>query len=86
MQPTWVNEYIPFTGPCLCCGGDDSRHRIIDAMVGQVDAGDSTYDVAFDFGYTTAFIERLVSWSHSRKRTPGRASVSGRAHQERRAA
>ena len=40
----------PFVGECAFCGGPDKRHRVYDAIVEIVRAGDSPERVADDYG------------------------------------
>jgi hypothetical protein len=46
-----LTAYFPRLGPCLLCGvpGEDARHRVIDAIVSRVRAGDSEETVAADY-------------------------------------
>ena len=60
MLPSWVDEEMPFTGPCLICCSDDARHRVADAIVERVNAGEWVEDVARDFGVSDKFVGRLV--------------------------
>lgn len=50
----------PHRGPCAFCGGVDARHRVADAIVGRVRAGDPVDFVADDYGYPSATVEVLV--------------------------
>lgn len=58
--PSWVDDYMPFAGPCGLCGGPDQRHRVIEAIVERVQSGDSPEEVANDYGYDVEFIDMLV--------------------------
>lgn len=58
--PSWVDEEMPPAGPCGICGGPDKRHRVIDAAIGMVMAGDHPAAVAEDYGLSEAFVQRLV--------------------------
>lgn len=86
MLPAWVDEYFPPRGPCPCCGGDDARHRIVEAIVADVRAGESTLEVARAYGVTAQFVERLVSWRRTghdagderEGRRPSATEASGR--------
>lgn len=59
--PGWVSDFMPWRGECGLCGGPDARHRVIDAMAECVRAGDDPDDVAADFGYPVAFVNRIMS-------------------------
>lgn len=61
MMPAWVDEYLPFVGACGICGGDDSRHRTIDAMCERVRAGERLDIVADDYGVSVVFIVRAMA-------------------------
>lgn len=50
----------PHRGPCGLCGDPDRRHRVADAIVDRVRAGDSEEDCADDFGVTEADVRQLV--------------------------
>ena len=45
-----LDRWLPPRGQCLICGvpGMDARHRIIDAIVDAVEAGEAPEDVAAD--------------------------------------
>ena len=59
MLASWIDNYLVPVGPCaLCCGGD-ARHRVIDAIVSRVRAGEDVHAVALDYGVEDAFVERL---------------------------
>lgn len=55
----------PHHGPCLICGvpGLGTRHRRIDAIAGQLAAGDSAEDVAADMGVSLEAVEVVRDWS-----------------------
>jgi hypothetical protein len=38
-----------YAGPCECCGGPDSRHRVADAITDRVIAGEAASSVAREF-------------------------------------
>ena len=58
--PKWVDAEMPTFGPCAFCGGPDSRHRVIDAIVERVKAGEAVESVAADYLKSVEFIERLA--------------------------
>lgn len=60
MLPSWVDDEMPFNGPCGICGGDDARHRVTDAIVERVNSGEWVEDVARDFGVSDKFVGRLL--------------------------
>lgn len=41
-----LDVLYPFAGPCGICGGPDKRHRLADAIIENVRAGDSPAMVA----------------------------------------
>jgi len=47
---TPLDEYFPPRGPCAFCGHKDARHRLWDALMDRVAAGDSAESVAEDYG------------------------------------
>jgi hypothetical protein len=58
----WMDEFMPPRGECAMCGGPDARHRLTDAMIGRVKAGDHPHAVAEDYGYPEVFVRRLMEW------------------------
>ncbi len=64
MLPSWVDEEMPFSGPCAICGGDDGRHRVTDAIVERVRARESVESVAQDFRLSEGFVYRLIVEDH----------------------
>lgn len=42
------------TGECALCGAPDNSHRVIDAMVGRVRAGESITSVVADYEWLDA--------------------------------
>jgi hypothetical protein len=48
-------------GPCALCGGKYAAHRVVDAQVGRVVAGDSMESVADD--YRTDVATMLATWA-----------------------
>ena len=61
IYPEWVAEVMPLHGSCGFCGGPDARHRVIDAMIERVNAGEDENSVALDYEVPTSFVLRLVS-------------------------
>ncbi len=59
-QPTWLDQYLPPRGPCGFCGDGDARHRVIDAIVERVRAGDHPDDLAEDYALPVDAVRRLV--------------------------
>lgn len=80
--PTWVDEYIPYRGACACCADGDARHRIVDEIKREIKAGTPAIELAVDFGYTTAFIERLARYNGA---VAHEAGATEPAHRENRA-
>ena len=58
--PEWVDEFMPFRGPCAICGGPDARHREVDAMLGAVRAGDPISVVADAYERPYELLARLL--------------------------
>ena len=57
----WVLDVLyPYAGPCAICGGPDKRHRLADAIVENVRAGDDPEAVADNYDVPLATVERLV--------------------------
>ena len=50
----------PYRGPCAMCGGPDARHRLADAVVGSVMAGDARVAVAHDYAVSLAAVDALL--------------------------
>lgn len=51
----------PFAGECGICGGPDKRHRLADAIVENVAAGDSIEHVAEDYDVAPDVVRALVA-------------------------
>jgi hypothetical protein len=60
--PDWVTPVLGPGGPCLICGvpGADQRHRVLDAIVDMVQAGEDPESVADDYGVPVEFVDRVV--------------------------
>ena len=57
----WVLDVLyPYAGPCAICGGPDKRHRLADAIVGEVRAGVSLEEASEEYGVPLATVKRLV--------------------------
>ena len=57
----WVLDVLyPYAGPCAICGGPNKRHRLADAIVENVRAGDDPEAVADNYDVPLATVERLV--------------------------
>jgi len=50
----------PYQGACGLCGADDARHRVVDAILVRVDAGDPPEECAADYGLPPGDVVRLV--------------------------
>ena len=57
-----LDGLFPFRGPCGLCGGPDARHRVWDAMLERVAAGDDSADVAADYGVSEQAVAAVVSY------------------------
>ena len=57
----------PFAGPCALCGYHDKRHRLADAVIGGVWAGDSVESTAEDYGVSADAINALVAYAERRR-------------------
>ena len=62
-----LDEHFPPCGPCLICGGPDKRHRLWDAIDGQLQAGDSVSTLVLDYGLDGAAI-RAVRDAYAERR------------------
>lgn len=51
-----IDAHFPLKGPCFCCGEQDGRHRLLDAIKGRHGAGDSVELLANDYGRPVAAI------------------------------
>jgi hypothetical protein len=51
---------IPDTGPCALCGRPEERHRVADAVLRRIRAGDTVAAVAADFGLDPALLAEAV--------------------------
>jgi hypothetical protein len=58
--PAWVDEHMPYRGPCAFCDGPDARHRMLDSIADQART-EGAEGVAADFGYPLAFVERVAA-------------------------
>ena len=58
--PPEVDAAIPYSGPCGLCGGIEARHRVLDAIVEQVRAGEPVTDVAWDYRLPKAVVAAVV--------------------------
>lgn len=60
-----LTNYFPRRGPCLLCGvkGEDARHRVIDAVVDRVLAGEDPGLVAWDFDLPADAVLVAVAWA-----------------------
>lgn len=67
--PAWIDERIPYHGPCGFCGGEDARHRMIDAIVGASAAGDTIEGLAENYELPEEFVRRLVEEFATRRVT-----------------
>ena len=59
---TELDRWFPPRGQCLICGvpGMDQRHRVLDAVVEQVAAGEAPGDVAEDMGLSVEAVNVAV--------------------------
>ena len=60
--PSILDVIGPYRGRCAACGGPDQRHRLADALVESVRAGDSVPFVAHAYGVSEAIIDALCDW------------------------
>lgn len=56
----WVDEFMPYRGPCGLCGGPDARHRIIDAICEHLRLSEPISDIADEFDQCDVFIAALA--------------------------
>jgi hypothetical protein len=52
-----ADDRFVFRGPCAFCGGSDARHRVVDAWVERVAAGEPVALVAAEFGVPAVWVE-----------------------------
>lgn len=43
-----LDEWFPYCGPCLICGGPDARHRVWDGLIGRFNGGETWKFIAQD--------------------------------------
>jgi hypothetical protein len=60
LAPAWVDAEIRPCGSCAFCGWRDARHRVLDAIVSRLSAGESVRNVADDYGYPMRFVGRIA--------------------------
>jgi hypothetical protein len=69
----------PKAGPCWICGGPDKRHRLWDAIVDRLDAGESERSVGNDLSVSRLDMAELrYAYRLARKQhraLPGRYSL-----------
>ena len=65
-----LDEWFPRLGPCGLCGtpGLDQRHRVIDAIAGQLGAGEDPEVVAVEMDRTGEAVAAVAAWA---QRWPG---------------
>ena len=63
---TDLDRYLPPRGQCLICGvpGMDARHRIMDAVIEQVAAGDTPEEVADELNLPVEAVLAVLAWAH----------------------
>lgn len=59
--PEWVDSEIPYRGKCRGCGGQDARHRTIEAIRRLVTKGEDPADVAKKYHVTSELVIRICS-------------------------
>ena len=59
--PELLDLVGPFRGECGICGGPDARHRVADAVVEMVGAGDLPEMVAADYGLSLEAVVELCA-------------------------
>jgi hypothetical protein len=59
-----LDGHFPRLGSCMVCGtpGLDQRHRVIDAIAGQLAAGEFPEDVAAEFGVSCDAALAVWEW------------------------
>jgi len=71
-----LDRHLPSRGQCGICGipGLDARHRVIDAVEGQVKAGDDPAEVAAELDLGLFAVHAILDWCRQnpdqRKRGP----------------
>lgn len=74
-----LDVLYPYAGECMFCGGSDKRHRLADAIIDNVRAGDSPRLVANAYDVTVEAVDQLVAYagrrsSSKKARWPGLAA------------
>jgi hypothetical protein len=58
--PSVLDVLYPYAGPCAFCGHYDKRHRMADAIVENVRAGDSVEMVAEGYDLSEEAVRALI--------------------------
>lgn len=58
----------PYAGPCWVCGGPDKRHRLADALIADLLAGDTPETVADRFDSPLAAMAPLLETAERNRR------------------
>lgn len=54
-----LDRWFPPRGPCGMCGHEDARHRLWDAILGRLDAGEPAPDVAQDYDVPLIAVQQV---------------------------
>lgn len=54
-----LDRWFPPAGACAFCGHADKRHRLWDALLGMLDAGDDVATVAGAYGLPVEAVEAV---------------------------
>lgn len=59
-----LDEWFPDPGPCGICGvpGLSQRHRVIDAIAGALEAGDTPDELAADYNLSEEAVLCVQAW------------------------
>jgi hypothetical protein len=68
MTTAVLNVLRPYSGPCAFCGHPDQRHRLADALIENVRAGDSPEGVADTYEVPVDAVRTLVEYAAKRTR------------------
>ena len=65
-----LDEWFPRLGACGLCGtpGLDARHRVVDAIAGRLEGGETAGECAADYGLPVDAVGAVRAWAN---RWPG---------------
>ena len=59
-----LDAFFPMTSPCGLCGsGLPQRHRMVDAIAGALEAGETEQDVAEELRVPLGAVKAVMAWA-----------------------